>query len=56
LVEPPIAAWTRRAFSKAARVATCDMVRPSCTMRTMVRPVWWAMAARRASTAGIEAL
>lgn len=52
LVDPPIAALTRMAFSKASRVSTVDSRWSSCTMATIRRPAACASAYRRESTAG----
>ncbi|SAL07960.1 hypothetical protein AWB81_08454 [Caballeronia arationis] len=56
LVEPPIAAFVRIAFSKAWRVRILSIVRSSRTMSTMRRPARCASTCRRASTARIAAL
>ena len=52
LVEPPMAASVRIAFSKASRVSTLEMVWSSRTMSTMRRPALRASTLRRPSTAG----
>ena len=56
LVEPPIAALARIAFSNAARVRIFDITRSSSTISTMRRPAMRASTLRRPSTAGIAAL
>ncbi len=56
LVEPPMAALVRIAFSKASRVRILEIVRSSWTISTMRRPAMRASTLRRASTAGIAAL
>ena len=56
LVEPPIAALTRIAFSNASRVRIFDSFRSSRTMSTMRMPDRCASTRRRASTAGMAAL
>jgi hypothetical protein len=38
-----MAPLTRMAFSKASRVSTLDMVKPSATISTMRRPAKWAV-------------
>jgi hypothetical protein len=43
LVEPPMAALTRMAFSKASLVSTLDSVSCSQTMSTMRMPDRWAI-------------
>ena len=52
LVEPPIAASVRIAFSNASRVRICDSFWSSWTMSTMRRPAMRASTLRRPSTAG----
>ena len=52
LVEPPIAAFTRMAFSNASRVRIFESSRSSFTISTMRRPAMRAITLRRASTAG----
>ena len=52
LVEPPMAALTRIAFSNASRVMIDDGRTSSRTMSTMRRPARWAVSYRRESTAG----
>ncbi len=52
LVEPPIAALTRIAFSNASRVRICEGRSSSSTMSTMRRPAACAVSIRRESTAG----
>ena len=52
LVEPPIAAFTRIAFSNAARVRIFESLRSSFTISTIRRPAMRAIRLRRASTAG----
>ena len=52
LVEPPIAAFTRIAFSNAARVMIAEGRRSSRTRPTITWPARWAVSYRRASTAG----
>ena len=42
LVEPPMAALTRIAFSKASRVSTLDSFSSSHTISTMRMPDRWA--------------
>ena len=56
LVEPPIAALTRIAFSKALRVSTFERFIFSRTISTARRPASRASTLRRASTAGMAAL
>jgi len=56
LVEPPIAALTRIAFSNASRVRIFDSFRSCWTISTMRAPDRCASTWRRASTAGIAAL
>ena len=56
LVDPPIPANTRIAFSNAARVRICDMRKSCLTISTARRPAWRARTLRRPSTAGIAAL
>ena len=56
LVEPPMAPFTRIAFSNAWRVRICEMRMSSCTSATARRPASCASALRRESTAGIAAL
>ena len=51
-VEPPTAAFTRIAFSKAWRVMRLDRRTSSFTICTMRRPASRAITLRRASTAG----
>ena len=55
LVEPPIAASTRIAFSKLDRVSTCDGRRSSATIPTIRRPARCARRSRRLSAAGSAA-
>ncbi len=55
LVEPPIAAFTRIAFSYASRVSIFAMPKSSSTICTMRRPVNCASRLRRVSGAGIAA-
>ena len=55
LVEPPIAALVRMAFSKALRVTICDILMSCLTISTMRRPVSWARRLRRVSAAGMAA-
>ena len=56
MVEPPIAALVRIAFSKAGFVMMSEGFRSSFTMSTIRRPVRCAITRRRLSTAGIAAL
>ena len=56
LVEPPIAAQARIAFSNASLVRIFERVSFSFTISTMRRPAARATTLRRASTAGIAAL
>ena len=55
LVEPPIAAFTRTAFSNACLVSTEDNRWSCSTMATIRRPAACASAYRRESTAGTAA-
>ena len=55
LVEPPIAALVRIAFSNASRVRMRDMRRSCSTISTMRRPVSCASRLRRVSAAGMAA-
>jgi hypothetical protein len=52
LVEPPIAAFTRIAFSNASRVRSFESVSFSRTISTARLPAMRASTLRRASTAG----
>ena len=56
LVDPPMAALVRMAFSKARFVMTSEGFRSSLTICTMRRPVSCAITLRRLSTAGMAAL
>ena len=56
LVDPPIAALVRIAFSNASRVRMSDGFRSSFTICTIRRPDICAITRRRESTAGIAAL
>ena len=56
LVEPPIAAFTRIAFSNASRVRISDGLRFSFTMSTIRAPEYCANTLRLLSAAGIAAL
>ena len=56
LVDPPIAALVRIAFSNASFVRMSEGLRSSLTICTMRRPEVCAITRRRESTAGIAAL
>ncbi len=56
LVEPPMAALVRMAFSKACFVMMSEGFRSSLTICTMRRPVSCAITLRRLSTPGMAAL
>src|SRR2546425_12389431 len=51
-VDPPIAAFTRIAFSNAALVMMAEGRRPSRTRPTTTWPARWAVSYRRAATPG----
>ena len=55
LVEPPMAAFTMMAFSKASFVSILDMRRSSLTISTMRCPEYCARTFRRLSAAGMAA-